>query len=274
MTARPFDVITALAPLPHPRFSQLLRPDQAGPRLRHLRAGLRHHRLLVLGGDPGRLDRSDPRPAAARFLRAATRCATAPTSRRSPCRSTTTSITRAASSPGSTISPASGRSATISIRRSISTSSKSASAICARWKILETPSRLETVQRIIGFQRRLVDSGAFADPRSHIYYLPELYCAYFGRCYAAFMRAAARPRSAAIDPDGTFEFIRGRVLAYVAGRTDRARDEPVRRRAGADRARPSRRRAATLRAGAALHRRTSSAKAAGMGRSRPMSGTR
>ena len=84
----------------------------------------------------------------------------------------------------------------------------------ARWKILETPARLATVQRIIGFQKRLASSGAFADPRSHIYYLPELYCAYFGRCYAAFI---ALPPSAqtAVDPDGAFDFIRGRVLAYV-----------------------------------------------------------
>ncbi len=68
MTAATVNVITALAPPPHPRFSPLLHPDQAGPRLRHLRAGLRHHGLLVLGGDAGRLDRSDPRPAAARLL--------------------------------------------------------------------------------------------------------------------------------------------------------------------------------------------------------------
>ena len=63
-----------------------------------------------------------------------------------------------------------------------------------RWKVIETPQRLETVQRIIGFQKRLVLSGAFTDPRSHIYYLPELYCAYFGRCYAAFI---------ALPPAGT-----------------------------------------------------------------------
>ena len=83
-----------------------------------------------------------------------------------------------------------------------------------RWKILENPHRLETIARIIGFQRRLAESGAFADPRSHIYYLPELYCAYFGRCYAAFMML---PRAArvAIDPDGAFELIRARVLDYV-----------------------------------------------------------
>jgi hypothetical protein len=85
---------------------------------------------------------------------------------------------------------------------------------CARWQIVETPRRLETLRKIIDFQRRLVASGAFSDPRSHIYYLPELYCAYFGRCHAAF---CALPRAAreAIDPDGTLAFIRARVLAYV-----------------------------------------------------------
>jgi hypothetical protein len=84
----------------------------------------------------------------------------------------------------------------------------------SRWKIIETPQRLDTVHRIIGFQKRLAASGAFTNPRSHIYYLPELYCAYFGRCYAAF---AALPIAARgmIDPDGAFDFIRTRVLAYV-----------------------------------------------------------
>src|SRR5262245_373892 len=84
----------------------------------------------------------------------------------------------------------------------------------SRWKILETPSRLEMVHRIIAFQRKLAESGAFTNPRSHIYYLPELYSAYFGRCYAAF---TALPVSAqrAVDPDGSLAFIRTRVLAYV-----------------------------------------------------------
>jgi hypothetical protein len=82
------------------------------------------------------------------------------------------------------------------------------------WKILETPQRLDTLRRIIGFQQRLVASGAFTEPRSHIYYLPELYCAYFGRCHAAF-RALPTAAQAAIDPDGAFAFIRGKVLAYV-----------------------------------------------------------
>jgi hypothetical protein len=86
----------------------------------------------------------------------------------------------------------------------------------ARWKVLETPSRLETMQRIVGFQLRLADSGAFQNPRSHIYYLPELYCAYVGRCFAAF-RALPREAQAAIDPSGAFGIIRERVLAYVQG---------------------------------------------------------
>jgi hypothetical protein len=84
----------------------------------------------------------------------------------------------------------------------------------ARWKILETPQRLDTLRGIVAFQRRLAESGAFADPRSHIYYLPELYCAYFGRCYAAFMALPAAAR-AGIDPGGAFELIRRQVLAYV-----------------------------------------------------------
>jgi hypothetical protein len=86
----------------------------------------------------------------------------------------------------------------------------------SRWKVLETPARLATVHRIIAFQRKLVESGAFSNPRSHIYYLPELYSAYFGRCYAAFIALPAAAQRA-IDPERTFEFIRPRVLAYVEG---------------------------------------------------------
>jgi hypothetical protein len=84
----------------------------------------------------------------------------------------------------------------------------------SRWKVLETPQRLATVHRILSFQKRLVESGAFTNPRSHVYYLPELYSAYFGRCYAAFL-ALPLAAQAAIDPDGAFDLIRGRVLAYV-----------------------------------------------------------
>src|SRR6201999_3260602 len=84
----------------------------------------------------------------------------------------------------------------------------------ARWKILETPPRLALLRDIVNFQKKLVVSGAFADPRSHIYYLPELYCAYFGRCYAAFAALPAAARQA-IDPDGAFQLIREHVLFYV-----------------------------------------------------------
>ncbi|MBR0935816.1 hypothetical protein [Bradyrhizobium jicamae] len=85
-----------------------------------------------------------------------------------------------------------------------------------RWKVIETPQRLETVHRIIAFQMNLVESGAFRNPRSHIYYLPELYSAYFGRCYAAFV---ALPLAAQriIDPGNVFALIRSRVLGYVTG---------------------------------------------------------
>jgi hypothetical protein len=83
-----------------------------------------------------------------------------------------------------------------------------------RWQIIEDPRRLETLRRILRFQRRLTETGAFADPRSHIYYLPELYCAYFGRCYAAF-KTLPPAKQSAIDPDGSLEAIRHRVLAYV-----------------------------------------------------------
>jgi hypothetical protein len=84
----------------------------------------------------------------------------------------------------------------------------------ARWQILEMPRRLDTIRQIVAFQHRLVSSGSFTNPRTHIYYLPELYCAYFGRCYAAFMLLPAAARRA-IDPDGAFEVIRAGVLAYV-----------------------------------------------------------
>jgi hypothetical protein len=83
-----------------------------------------------------------------------------------------------------------------------------------RWQIAESPRRIETLRRIISFQRRLAETGSFADPRSHIYYLPELYCAYFGRCYSA-LRALPPAAQQTIDPDDSFGFIRRQVLAYV-----------------------------------------------------------
>jgi hypothetical protein len=86
----------------------------------------------------------------------------------------------------------------------------------ARWKIADVASRIETLRGIVRFHRRLVATGQFTDPKSHIYYLPELYCAYFGRCHAAF---AAMPADLqrAVDPDDSFGFIREGVLGYVTG---------------------------------------------------------
>jgi hypothetical protein len=84
----------------------------------------------------------------------------------------------------------------------------------ARWQIAETPRRRDMLRAIVSFQRRLVASGAFAQPRAHIYYLPELYCAYFGRAYQAFRAMPAATR-AALDPDDGFEPMRRHVIAYV-----------------------------------------------------------
>ena len=252
----------------------LLRPDQAGSGLRHLRAGLRHHRLLVLGGDPGRLRRSDPRPAAAGLLRRLPGARRRQRAARSPCRSTTTSITRAASSPGSTISPASGPSATTSIRRSISTSSKS------RFRNL---SALEDAGDAVAAgdrasHHRASRSGWPKAAPSPIRARTSIIC----RSSIAPISAAATPPSSrcrsrrrrAIDPDGAFDFIRARVLAYVQTELiahemnafDAALALIALGHLGAD--------VATFTPGPALHHRAASAKAAGTGRSRPMSGTR
>jgi hypothetical protein len=84
----------------------------------------------------------------------------------------------------------------------------------ARWQIVEDARRRDMLRAVIHFERRLAESGAFADPRTHIYYLPELYCAYFGRCYQAF-RALPRATQDILDQDGSFELIRSNVLAYV-----------------------------------------------------------
>ncbi len=83
-----------------------------------------------------------------------------------------------------------------------------------RWQIAESPRRIETLRAIVSFQRRLAESGAFAEPRSHIYYLPELYSAYFGRCYSA-LRALPSAAQRLIDPENSFELVRRQVLAYV-----------------------------------------------------------
>jgi hypothetical protein len=86
---------------------------------------------------------------------------------------------------------------------------------CERWGVTKDPRRIDALRRMIRFQFALVESGAFADPRSHIYYLPELYCAYFARCHAAF---AALPRATQkiLDPETHFDRMRGRILTFIS----------------------------------------------------------
>ncbi|MCI0599022.1 MAG: hypothetical protein L0Y50_12590 [Beijerinckiaceae bacterium] len=95
----------------------------------------------------------------------------------------------------------------------------------ARWRIAGDPRRIDALRRIIRFQFALIESGAFTDPRSHIYYLPELYCAYFARCHTAF---AAMPRltQQILDPDGCFGAMRGRILAFVEDEVTSAEMNP------------------------------------------------
>jgi hypothetical protein len=84
----------------------------------------------------------------------------------------------------------------------------------ARWGIVDTERRRDFLRGVVKFHARLIGSGVFADPRAHIYYLPELYAAYFGRCFAAF-RALPADLQAAIDPDDDFVPMRKTILAYV-----------------------------------------------------------
>ena len=208
--------------------------------------------------------RSRRRPRPARPIRSSTsRCwismpatrwregANEPVSR---CRSTTTSITRAASSPGSTISAGErpfGNDLDPTLNLDILEVSF---RNLARWKILRDPGAARDRSPHHRLSETAGASGAFTNPRSHIYYLPELYCAYFGRCYAAFI-ALPPAAQAAIDPDGAFDFIRSRVLAYVQDELiahemnafDAALALIALGHLGAD--------AASFRAGAALHRR-------------------
>lgn len=84
----------------------------------------------------------------------------------------------------------------------------------ARWGIVDTPQRLDFLRGVVAFHDRLIGSGLFADPRAHIYYLPELYAAYFGRCLAAF-RAMPADVQAKIDPQDRFAAMRLTILDYV-----------------------------------------------------------
>src|SRR5205085_12268504 len=164
----------------------LLCPDQAGSRLRRLRARLRHHGLRVPGGDQaGSNNPMLDQPLIDFYSGHQVREGANEPMVTVPLNDTigyeggivTWIDSLAGERPfGNDLDPTLNLDILEVCFRNLS-----------RWQILHTPQRLDTLQRIIGFQKRLVASGAFTDSRSHIYYLPELYCAYFGRCYGAFI---------------------------------------------------------------------------------------
>ena len=156
--------------------------NQAGSRLRHLRAGLRHHRVFVLGRHTSRLRRFDPRSAVIGFLCWSCRCVRAPTAARYRSAERPHRLRGRRRQPGSTISRGPEPTGTTSDPTLNLDILEVFLLTLSRWKIIETPQRLETVHRIIGFQKRLVVPARSYVSRSHIYYLPELYLAYFGRC--------------------------------------------------------------------------------------------
>ncbi len=231
--------------------------------------------MRVLGRDPGRLRpiRSSAQPLLDFYRGYQVRERRQRAARHRAAR-TTTSTTRAASSPGSTISRGErpyGNDLDPTLNLDILEVSF---RNLARWQIIETPQRLETVHRIIGFQRRLVESGAFRNPRSHIYYLPELYSAYFGRCYAAFIalplaaQRVDRPRQRVrADPrPACSAYVIGELIAHEMNPFDAALALMALAHLGAE--------VSTFTPALHCIVQGTSARAAGTGPTRPMSGTR
>ena len=142
-----------------------------------------------------------------------------------------------------------------------------------RWKVIETPQRLATVHRIIGFQKRLVPERRV--PPSALAHL--LSAGALLRLFRPLLCRVRRVAGGRTTRDRSRRRVRAdpaRVLGYVEGELIVAEMNAVRRRAGADRARPSRRRASRASPRRCTASSAISAKAAGMGRSRPMNGTR
>ena len=241
MTARPFSVITALAPLPHPRFSRFFAQIKQDLGFGIYVPDCDTTACSFSAATQAGSDRSDPRSAAARLLCAATRCASGANEPR-----VTVPLNDNIDYEGGVVTwidnLAGDRPYGNDLDPTLNLDILEVSfRNLARWKILETPQRLETVHRIIGFQTRLVESGAFANPRSHIYYLPELYSRLFRPLLRRVHRAAAG--GAAGDRSRRRVRLHPRPGAGLcAGRTDHPRDERVRRGAGADGAGASRRR--------------------------------
>ena len=144
----------------------------------------------------------------------------------------------------------------------------------ARWKILETPQRLETVHRIIGFPEAA--GGKRRVHQSALAYLLSAGTLLAPISAAAMPRSSRcrRPRGRRSIPTARSISSAARVLAYVQDELiahemnafDAALALMALAHLGADVRQPLRRRCT---ASSAI-----SAKAAGTGRSRPMSGTR
>ncbi len=142
----------------------------------------------------------------------------------------------------------------------------------SRWKVIETPQRLATVQRIIGFQKRLVLSGAFRHAAlAHLLFAGAL-LRLFRPLLRRVHRAAGgrttgdRPRRRVrLDPRRVLAYVQGELIVAEMNVFDAALALIALGHLGAD-ARASRRRCTASSA--------SSARAAGMARSRPMNGTR
>ncbi len=122
-----------------------------------------------------------------------------------------------------------------------------------RWKIIETPQRLDTVHRIIGFQKaarrqRRVYQSAVA------YLLPAGALLRLFRPLLRSLPRAADCRAADRRPRRRLQFHPWPGAGLCADRVDRARDERVRCGAGAGHARSSRRRSRNLYACPALYR--------------------
>ena len=124
---------------------------------------------------------------------------------------------------------------------------------CARWEIIETPARLDTVRRIVGFQKSLVaERRVRQSARAHLLSAGTLLRLF--RPLLCRLHRAAGGGARGDRPRRRVRFHPRPGAGLCADRADRLRDERVRRGAGADRARPPRRGAQDLCPGPALHR--------------------
>ena len=270
---RRVSVITALAPLPHPRFSRFFAQIKQDLGFGVYVPDCDTTACAFSAATQAGSDRSDPRPAAAGFLcrlpgprRRQRAQGDGAAQRQHRLRRRRRHLDRQSR----------GRTAVRQRPRSDAQSRHPRSQLpqSRRWKMLETPAAAGDGAAASSASR----SGWRQAARSPIRARISIICrSFIAPISAAATRPSSRCRAAArqaIDPDGAFELIRTQGAGLCAGRADRRRDERVRRGAGADRARPSRRRCRDASRRRCIASSAISAKAAGTGRSGPMSGTR